>query len=214
MQNTFWTEAVFILTSILTLLAYHIYLVYMVRTKPLKTSIGLTNRLRRGWVETVMEEKRDVLAVQTLRNWVMAASFLASTAILLAIGILSVAFRFEKLSATAEVLNLVGSQNETLWFVKLLLLTVDFFFAFFNFSLAIRYYNHASFMINVPGDRGSLASPEYIAKVLHRGTLHYTIGMRGYYLAIPFALWLFGSSWLLVGTIILAAVLFKLDRMP
>ncbi|UCF72337.1 MAG: DUF599 domain-containing protein [Deltaproteobacteria bacterium] len=214
MQNIPWTETVFILTSILTLLAYHIYLVYMVRTRPLKTSIGLSNRLRRGWVETVIEEKRDVLAVQTLRNWVMAASFLASTAILLAIGILNVAFRSEKLSPIAQVVNLLGSQSETLWFVKLLLLTIDFFFAFFNFSLAIRYYNHAGFMINVPGDRDSLVSPEYIAKVLHRGTLHYTIGMRGYYLAIPFALWLFGPTWLLIGTIILVAVLRKLDQAP
>lgn len=62
----------------------------MVRTKPLETSIGLTNRLRWGWVETVMEEKRDLLAVQTLRNWVMAASFLASAAILVAIVILNI----------------------------------------------------------------------------------------------------------------------------
>jgi uncharacterized membrane protein len=204
-------EISFAVTSLITLVAYHIYLVYMVRTKPLKTSIGLTNRLRRRWVETVIEEKRDILAVQTLRNWVMAASFLASTAILLAIGILSVAFRSEKLSAIAQAVNLVGSQSETLWFVKLLLLTIDFFFAFFNFSLAIRYYNHAGFMINVPRDRDSLVSPEYTALVLEHGTLHYTVGMRGYYLAIPFALWLFGPTWLLIGTIVLVAVLRKLD---
>jgi uncharacterized membrane protein len=199
------------ITALVILLCYHLYFVYMVRAKPLKTSIGLTNRLRRRWVETVMEEKRDLLAVQTLRNWVMAASFLASAAILLAIGILSVAFRSEKLSAIAQAVNLVGSQSETLWFVKLLLLTIDFFFAFFNFSLAIRYYNHAGFMINVPRDRDSLVSPEYTAQVLEHGTLHYTIGMRGYYLGIPFALWLFGPTWLLIGTIALVAALRKLD---
>jgi uncharacterized membrane protein len=54
----------------------------------------------------------------------MAASFLASTAILLAIGILHVAFRSERLSALTQAVNLVGSQNETLWFVKLLLLAL------------------------------------------------------------------------------------------
>jgi uncharacterized membrane protein len=108
----------------------------------------------------------------------------------------------------------VGSQNEALWFVKLLLLTVDFFFTFFNFSLAIRHYNHVSYMINVPSERDALATPDYITQVLHHGTIHYTIGMRGYYLAIPLALWLFGPTWLLLGTLILVIVLFKLDRMP
>jgi uncharacterized membrane protein len=200
--------------ALLILLCYHCYLVVMVRKNPLKTSVGLTNRVRREWVKTIIEEKRDILAVQTLRNWVMAASFLASTAILLAIGILNVAFKPEGLSALTKAVNLVGSQNETLWFVKLLLLTVDFFFAFFNFSLAIRHYNHASYMINVPLERDSLASPDYVAQVLHSGTLHYTIGMRGYYLAIPFAVWLFGPTWFLIGTVILLIVLFKLDRMP
>ena len=123
----------FTVISLVMLLAYHGYLVFKVRTDALKTSVGMTNRLRGEWVRTVMEKKRDILAVQTLRNWVMAASFLASTAILLAIGILNVAFKPEGLSALTKAVNLVGSQNETLWFVKLLLLTVDFFFAFFNF---------------------------------------------------------------------------------
>lgn len=187
-------EVCFTIISLLMLMAYHIYLIYKVRSDPLKTSIGMTNRLRKTCAETVMEEKRDLLAVQTLRNWVMAASFLASTAILLAIGILNVAFKSEKLSTITQAMNLVGSHSETLWFAKLLLLTTDFFFAFFNFSLAIRYYNHTSYMINVPSDREALASPDYITHVLHRGTTHYTIGMRGYYLSIPFALWLFGPT--------------------
>jgi len=207
-------ELGFTVISLVMLLAYHGYLVFKVRTDPLKTSVGQANRLRGVWVKTVMEEKRDILAVQTLRNWVMAASFLASTAILLAIGILSVAFKSERLSVLTQAVNLVGSQNETLWFVKLLLLTVDFFFAFFNFSLAIRHYNHVSYMINVPHERDTLATPDYVAQVLQHGTIHYTIGMRGYYLAIPLALWLFGPTWFLMGTLILVTVLFTLDRMP
>jgi uncharacterized membrane protein len=214
MGSASFVELGFTVSSLGMLLAYHGYLVVKVRTDPLQTSIGMANCLRGEWVKSVMEEKRDILAVQTLRNWVMAASFLASTAILLAIGILSVAFKSERLSALTQAVNLVGSQNETLWFVKLLLLTVDFFFAFFNFSLAIRHYNHVGYMINVPHERDTLATPDYIAQVLHHGTIHYTIGMRGYYLAIPLALWLFGPTWFLIGTLILVIVLFKPDRMP
>jgi len=214
MWSASFIELGFTVISLVMLLAYHGYLVVKVRTDPLKTSVGQANRLRGAWVKSVMEEKRDILAVQTLRNWVMAASFLASTAILLAVGILNVAFKSERLSALTQAVNLVGSQNETLWFVKLLLLTADFFFAFFNFSLAIRHYNHVGYMINVPHELDALATPDYIARVLHHGTIHYTIGMRGYYLAIPLALWLFGPTWFLMGTLILVTALFKLDGTP
>ncbi len=39
----------------------------------------------------------------------------------------------------------------------------------------------------------------YLTKVLNRGTTHYTLGMRAYYLAVPFVLWLFGPTWMLGG---------------
>jgi uncharacterized membrane protein len=36
--------------------------------------------------------------------------------------------------------------------------------------------------------------------------------MRGFYLSVPLALWLFGPSWMLAGSLVLVAVLFRLDR--
>ena len=39
----------------------------------------------------------------------------------------------------------------------------------------------------------------YVTKVLNPGTTHYTLGMRAYYLAVPFVLWLFGPTWMLGG---------------
>ena len=159
-----------------------------------------------------MVEKRDILAVQTLRNWIMAASFLASTAILIALGTVNIAIWPERISALSHALNLLGSRNETFWVFKILLLILDFFFAFFNFTLAIRYFNHVNFGVNVPEKEGSLATHDLMTEVINRGSLHYTMGMRGYYLAIPFALWLFGPTWFLLGTVFLIWVLFKLDR--
>ena len=198
--------------AFLILLVYHVHLVYKVRTAPMTTSMGLTNRLRRDWVETVMEEKRDILAVQTLRNWVMASSFLASAAILIALGIMSAAFRSERIAEIAYAVNILGIKSEALWLIKLMLLIVDFFFAFFNFTLSIRYYNHASFAINVPRSHDPIVTYDAVAKIVNHGSIHYTMGMRGYYLAIPFTLWLFGPTWMLIGSIILIIILYKLDR--
>ena len=52
----------------------------------------------------------------------------------------------------------------------------------------------------------------YLTKVINRGTTHYTLGTRAYYLAVPFLLWLFGPIWMLGGSILITAILYKIDR--
>jgi uncharacterized membrane protein len=207
-----WAEIVIISITVLILLVYHLHLAYRVRSSPLTTAIGTANQLRREWVQTVMEEKRDILAIQTLRNWVMAASFLASTSILISLGIIGAIFRSDKIAEIANALNLLGTKSETLWLIKMMLLIVDFLFAIFNFTLSIRYYNHAGFAINVPTVKDPIVTYDAVAATVNHGALHYTFGMRAFYFAVVFALWMFGPTWMLMGTIILIAVLYNLDR--
>lgn len=95
---------------------------------------------------------------------------------------------------------------------KMMLLGLQFFFTFFNFTLAIRYYNHAGFMINTNAYNDPTVSADAVTKVLNQGALHYTIGMRGFYLSVPMALWLFGPIWIMAGSTIIVAVLYVLDR--
>ncbi|MGE5256858.1 MAG: DUF599 domain-containing protein [Hyphomicrobiales bacterium] len=194
------------------LLVYHLRLYQQVRQNPLTTAIGLTNHARRAWVQSIIGEKRDILAIQTFRNWVMASTFLASTAILICLGLVASAFRTEITSSATHALNVFGHPSETLWVIKLLLLSALFFYAFFNFTLSIRYYNHASLLINVPHELEPSSSADSVSLVLNHGALHYTLGMRGFYLAIPLGLWLFGPFWMLGGSILTVIVLYRLDR--
>ena len=207
-----WPEIILTSAAFLILVLYHSHLFYQVRKAPLTTSFGLTNRLRRDWVQAIMEGKKNILAVQTLRNWVMASSFLASAAILIGLGILNAAFRTEKLAECSQALNLFGTKSGAMWLIKLMVLIVDFFFAFFNFALSIRYYNHASLAINVPASRDPIVTYDAVTKIINRGSTHYTLGMRGYYFSVPFTLWLFGPSWMLMGAVILTLILYRLDR--
>ena len=207
-----WPEIVITSIGFAVIILYHFHLIYKVKTDPMKTSIGLTNRLRRDWVEFVMKENRDILAVQTLRNWVMASSFLASAAILIGLGLISVAFNADKLNEVSQVLNLLGTSNEILRMVNLLILIVGIFFAFFNFTLSIRYYNHASFAINIPPEKDPIVTYDAVANIINHGHIHYTLGMRGYYLSVPLTLWLFGPSWLLASALVLTIILYRLDR--
>jgi len=41
----------------------------------LSTEIGLTNHARRAWVQSIVDQKKDILAVQTIRNWMMVFDF-------------------------------------------------------------------------------------------------------------------------------------------
>jgi len=205
-------EIMLVVLAAVVIIAYHAHLYTKVRREPLQTAVGITNHARQMWVKGVIREKRDIMAVQTLRNQVMAATFLASTAILISLGSFSAAFRPGVFDGISHGLNLLGTKTETLWMFKLMLLGILFFVTFFNFTLAIRYYNHAGFMINTFGQSDATVSAEAVTQVINHGALHYTIGMRGFYLSVPLALWLFGPVWMLAGSLVLVTVLYRLDR--
>lgn len=207
-----WPELILVGLSLLILAVYHFRLARLTRTKPEATSLGKANLLRAEWVRVVMLENHDILGIQTLRNWVMASTFLASTSILINIAILNVTFQMNEASAISHSLNFLGSDSNFLWMIKLLLLTILFFFAFFNFTLSVRYYNHAGFMIDIPVNDTPDDACRAAADIINRGAFHYFLGMRGYYLAIPMTLWLFGPIWMLAGTIMMVFIVHYLDR--
>ena len=205
-------EIMLVLLVAIVIIAYHVHLYTKVRRDPLKTAIGIGNHARQRWVKGIMRDQRDILAVQTLRNQLMAANFLASTAILISLGLLNAAFRPSIFGEISHSLNLVGTKSETLWMLKLMFLAVVLFISFFNFTLAIRYYNHGGIMINTIDENDPTLSAETVTEVLNHGALHYTIGMRGFYLSVPLGLWMFGPIWMLAGSLGLIAVLYRLDR--
>jgi uncharacterized membrane protein len=139
-QGEFYLTA----ASFLILGIYHC----LINRKPMSTAVGITNHLRGRWVESIMQDRRDILAVQTLRNWVMASSFLASTGILICLGLLSVAASPGKMAEITPGLQELVREHRVLWLFKLMVLIIDLFFIFFSFCLAIRYFNYVNFMIN------------------------------------------------------------------
>jgi uncharacterized membrane protein len=198
------------------LLGYHLYLRYRERQDPAYTVQGVNRMARAMWVRGMMASgKPDVIAVQTLRNSTMAATFLASTAVLLIIGVLSLSGQGDKLSTTWHALNVYGATHAELFLAKLLLLLLDLFTVFFSFTLAIRLYNHVGYMINVPDtiDHQSI-SPEHVVEHLNRAGGYYSIGMRAFYLMVPLVFWLFGPHFMLLATIGLIVVLYRIDRAP
>lgn len=210
-----WTDFISFLLSSLLLGLYHLYLFYKVKKRPTYTVQAVNRIARTAWVETIMNERRDILAVQTLRNSTMAATFLASTAVLLIIGVLTLSGQAANLNTTWHALNALGATHNSIWLIKLLVLLSDLFVAFFCFSMSIRIFNHVGFMINVPLTLNhKMISPPHVALHLNRAGKFYSIGMRAYYFSVPMVFWLFGPHFLLASTIMLIFVLYFLDRAP
>ncbi|MBF0293193.1 MAG: DUF599 domain-containing protein [Nitrospinae bacterium] len=189
--------------------AYHIYLRIRLRRNPSFTIQAVNFKARAQWVEGVMGDRtKDVLAIQTLRNSTMAATLMASTAVLLIIGVLTLSGQGEKLSGTWHVLNFFGDTRAELWVIKLLALMADFFVAFFSFSMSVRLFNHVGYMINTP------ISPRHVAMYLNKAGSYYSVGMRAYYFSVPLVFWLFGPLLMLASTVALIVILYNIDRAP
>ncbi|KAG8381621.1 hypothetical protein BUALT_Bualt06G0140600 [Buddleja alternifolia] len=79
-------DCVLVPVGLLLMVAYHIWLLRQIIRRPATTVVGINAINRRFWVRAMMEDtsKNGVLAVQTLRNNIMASTVLASTAIMLA----------------------------------------------------------------------------------------------------------------------------------
>jgi uncharacterized membrane protein len=202
-------EAVIVATSVAILGFYHLGLARRLRTQPETTTMGRHRLARSAWVRLRKGADRELVIVQAMRNLIMSATFLASTAVLLAAGFLGAVSTTDKLSTFAHSLNFVGVESLSLWLFKALLLAVNFFVVFFNFSLAIRSFNHIWVM--APCEQDGKAGEEEVADEMERGALHYALGMRGFYISIPLILWLFGPIWLLTGTVLLVMVLRRID---
>jgi uncharacterized membrane protein len=205
----------FILSATLILI-YYGYLRTRLRNNPSYTIQAVNARARASWVEYIMKGGggTDVLAVQTLRNSTMAATFLASTAILLMMGVLNLVLN--DTGGAAAILETVHQHAEQgdLATLKLLPLLVDFFWAFFCFSLAVRLYNHVGYLINAHETGSSPHTPAFVARLLNRSGRYYSLGMRAYYFSVPLVFWQFGPWYLIGGAIGLVVVLYTVDVTP
>jgi len=211
-----FTDIFALVASALMLFLYHHYLRSQLRRNPHYTIQAVNRYTRAQWVHAIMsDESRLVLGVQTLRNSTMAATFMASTAVLLIIGTLNLSSEANKLIDTWHVTHLGGSRQPGLWMVKLLFLVSNFFVAFFAFSMSVRLYNHVGFKISVPAEvRTPELQPDSVAIHLNRAGNYYSIGMRAYYFAVPLVFWLFSPVLMLIATVILIAVMYHIDRSP
>ncbi len=187
-------EIAFLLASLALLAIYRMLHARRARLDPSTSTRALHDRIRSDWVAAMSGgADRGILAVQTLRNSVMAASFMASTSALALAGTLGFASEADRLAAAWHRDHALAMAS-ALFPLKVFLLLGAFFVAFLLFSLSIRLYNHASYAIVLPGEG------EAVARYINRAGRMYGDGLRVFYMAFPVVAWLFDATMLLAAT--------------
>jgi len=166
--------------------------------------------LREEWFRVVSVQKgSEVLAVQTLRNSLMSATMLASTAALALMGTVSLAAPslHEGFDAAGGLATL--GPRLVLELVLLALL----FVSLVSSMMAVRFYNHAGFIGGMPVDsearvRWTDAGVRYV----RRAGVLYGVGLRQLVLVVPVVATLLLPASGPVAAVVVAAVLYSLDR--
>ncbi|KAL6659007.1 hypothetical protein ACP70R_003047 [Stipagrostis hirtigluma subsp. patula] len=203
---------------------YHAWLLLRVRRRPATTVIGVNAINRRIWVRHIMEDpsgKHAVLAVQTIRNNIMASTLLASTAITLSslIAVLMSSGGRDTSSGGGGGNGLlpgaplvVGATGAPALSAKFFAILVCFLVAFLLNVQSIRYYSHASVLVNVPPRaHRRRAAVGYVTGVVNRGSYFWSLGARAFYFSCPVFLWLFGPIPMFVACVAMVCALYFLD---
>lgn len=165
--------------------------------------------LREQWFDAVSAQQgSEILAVQTLRNSLMSASMTASAAVLGLMGTISLAAP----SLEAGLAHAAVPQFTPRLALELLLLAL-LFASLVASVLAVRFYNHASFIGGMPvesqaRERWSPAGRRYVA----RAGILYSWSLRNLILVVPAVAFLLHPMAGPVTALLTVLVLHALDR--
>ncbi|GLJ36985.1 hypothetical protein SUGI_0748940 [Cryptomeria japonica] len=136
--------------SLFLLVLYHIFLCYKIKKTPLQTITGVNSVGRRLWVETLIEDtdKKNILAVQTMRNMIMQSTLVGTISALLSTGlaaVMSSTYSLNKQQPAENTILFGAHHNELLVAVKYATPLMFLLLSFFCSSLSIRFLNQCCY---------------------------------------------------------------------
>lgn len=169
--------------------------------------------IRANWVrQTMAKPGNEVMAVQTLRNSMMAASITASTAILTLMGTLS--YVAPRLNDTILKIS-ISNSTDIIHIILLMLLAIVLFAAFVCSSMAVRFYNHLGYMMATPeNDKQRTQLAELGAAYAIRAGDQYSLSLRCFFYIAPLISGLAYLPLMIPGTLALLAMLRWFNEAP
>ncbi|XP_078152681.1 uncharacterized protein LOC144547876 isoform X2 [Carex rostrata] len=213
-MNWYCLDMTLVPLGFLMCVSYHLWLWQKVKTQPHQTYVGLQFNLQRSWVLTIVKDnnKKEMLAVQSLRNALMGSILMASTSIVLSTGLaalLSSTYTIKKALNT----TIYGSRDEHMMAIKYAFILTIFLFSFLCYSLSIRFFGQFGFLVNVPrgNDDNNPVTVEYVCGLLGKGFGLNTIGNRLFLVAMPLLFWIVGPILVFLCYVCMMVILYNVD---
>jgi hypothetical protein len=193
------------------LVAYELSLLWLQRRNPAQLAPLAHANLREEWFAALSKQKgSEILAVQTLRNSLMSATMTASTAALGLIG--SATLLAPSINSSFGTFDNMAHHFTARLVMELVLMAV-LFASLVCSAMAVRYYNHAGFILSMPveSEERHRWGPTAVA-YLRRAGLLYSWGLRHLLMVAPLLVFIVYPLAAPVAAALVMAALFAFDR--
>ncbi|KAL6568742.1 hypothetical protein OROHE_004426 [Orobanche hederae] len=209
-----YLDSILVPISLFFTIGYHIYLWHNLKTKPSATAIGIDMFKRRAWLQDLNQgdDKKGMLAVQSLRNTLMFAILIATITIIVILSLAALANNAFNANRILNAADLFGSQSGRIMALKYGSASIFLVTSFFCSSMAVGYLVDANFLINAIGEFSP--SGNYTEAVVERGFTLAVVGNRVLCIAFPLLLWMLGPLPVAISSLALVWGLYALDFVP
>ncbi|KAL8526451.1 hypothetical protein ACS0TY_015591 [Phlomoides rotata] len=206
-----YLDSIIVPVSLFFTIGYHAYLWHYLRSRPSLTSIGLNALKRRAWLRQLDQgdDKKGMLAVQSLRNTLMFTILTATVTIVVTMGLAALTNNAFNAGRLLSATHLFGSQSGRIVVLKYGSASIFLVVSFLCSSMAVGYLIDANFLINAIGEFSPAGG--YTAAVVERGFTLAVVGNRVLCIAFPLLLWMFGPLPVALSSVALIWVLYHLD---
>lgn len=200
------------LTIVIT---YRIFLAMMLKNNRDRLFLGKLQAYRNAWIIAHSHGKNNMVVVQTLRNTIMSASFLASTSVILIMAVFNFLGYLNTPHRSDTLIGIFSAADPVveMWRIFLIILTLSY--TFFNFTWYIREINYLGFILNIPKEQLDAIegkdSTEVISNLFLTTGIRFSMGMRGYYFLMPLFMWLIHPLFMIVSLLVIVSILLKRD---
>lgn len=195
--------------SLLIFVAYEAWVLWTGRRHPDRMARYAHARMRIDWADALSRRPGfEIVAVQTLRNSLMSATIGASTAALALMGTITLAGG----TLVQSIAELPAGRMQLRPVLEALLM-LALFASYVCSAMAMRYFNHAGFVMSMPVDSEQRKPLDALAReYVERAGLLYSWGLRSFLMDAPLVAGIVNPLLMPVMTVALVIVLWYFDR--
>ncbi|XAR55732.1 hypothetical protein NMG60_11035916 [Bertholletia excelsa] len=215
MTLVLYLDTLLVPLSLFLTLGYHALLWRIFKNKPLQTAVGAHAMRIRAWLEDMKQgdDKKGMLAVQSLRNTILTTIVSAAVAIILTLSLAALTNDAYNASSHLFANWFFGSKSDGFLVLKYGSASFFLLVSFWCSSMALGCLIDANFLVNSPlmaGGEFSVSSG-HTEWVVEKGLILAVMGNRMLCLAFLLLLWLMGPVPVSLASVALIFGLYEID---